>query len=280
MSGRAVLKHLLRDPTACAGLVILAFFGMLALLAPWLAPGDPTRIVGTPLQWPTLGSSSPLGIDSMGKDVLSGLLHGARVSIGIGLVATLIGIGLGVTVGALAGYFGGWVESILMRITEMFQTIPNFILLVVVVSIVGPSITTIILAIGAVSWTTLARLVRAEFRSVRAKEYIAAAQGLGYGHGRIILRHILPNVLSPIILTASIMVASAILTESALSFMGLGDPNAVTWGSMIGEGRQYLRSAWFLAVLPGVCIVLTVLSLNLFGDGLNDALNPRRHGSH
>lgn len=272
---RSVFWVLTANPLCVAGLAILSASLLLAVFAGLLAPGDPLAPVGRPLQWPGQHRDFPLGTDSMGRDMLAGLLYGARVSLLVGFSATVIGTGVGVLVGALSGYFGGWIDSLLTRLTEIFQTIPNFILLVVMISIIGPSVATIIVAIGLVSWTTIARLVRAEFRSIKAREYVIAAKAVGVRDTWIILRHILPNALSPIILTASIMVASAILSESALSFMGLGDPNAVSWGSMIGEGRQYLRSAWYVSALPGLCIVLTVLSLNLIGDGLSEALDPR-----
>lgn len=268
-------RRLLQNPNALAGFAILLLLTVLAVLAPILAPGDPLRQIGSPLQWPLQDGGFLLGTDSLGRSIAAGMLHGARVSLLIGLSATVIGVATGVVIGACAGYFGGWTESILMRITEVFQTIPNFILLVVVMSIVGSTIWTMIFAIGLVSWPTIARLVRAEVRSVREREFAVAARGMGFGHARLIFLHIMPNVLSPVILTGSIMVASAILTESALSFMGLGDPNVVSWGSMIGEGRQYLRAAWYVAALPGFCIFVTVLAFNLLGDGISDALNPR-----
>lgn len=267
--------RLARNPNAVFGVAVLVAFAVLAVFAPLFMPGDPLMPVGKPLQWPFAPGGLWLGTDSLGRSIGAGMLHGARISLLIGLSATVIGVLIGVVVGALSGYFGGWWDSALMRVTELFQTIPNFILLVVVMSIVGSNLWTIILAIGLVSWPTIARLVRAEVRAVREREYAVAARGMGFGHLRLIALHIMPNVLSPIILTGSIMVASAILTESALSFMGLGDPNAVSWGSMIGEGRQYLRSAWYVAALPGLCIFFTVLGFNLLGDGLSDALNPR-----
>jgi peptide/nickel transport system permease protein len=264
-----------RVHNAVFGVAILAGLALLAALAPLLAPGDPLRQAGKPLQWPLGDSRILFGTDSLRRSMATEILYGARVSLLIGLSAALFGIATGVLIGAMAGYFGGWIDSFLMRVTESFQTVPNFILLVVIMSIVGPNIRTIIFAIGPVSWPTIARLVRSEVRAVREREYAVAAQGLGFGHARIIVVHILPNVVSPIILTGSIMVASAILTESALSFMGLGDPNTVTWGSMIGAGRQYLRSAWYVAAMPGGCIFLTALAFNLLGDGISDVLNPR-----
>jgi peptide/nickel transport system permease protein len=178
-------------------------------------------------------------------------------------------------IGALAGYFGGWTDDILMRITEFFQTTPSFLFVIVIVTIGHPSMTIISLAIGVTSWPTITRLVRAEFRALNQSDFVMAARSLGFGHARIIWREMLPNALPPIIVTTSVMLATAILMESALSFLGMGDPNVVSWGSMIGDGRDMLRTAWYLTALPGGALVLTVLALNLLGDALNDALNPR-----
>jgi peptide/nickel transport system permease protein len=269
------LKIFLSNPNALFGIVVLAIIAVAALLAPVLYPGDPLEMVARPFLWPGQNAAYPLGTDSMGRDVLAGILHGAWISLTVGIAATLLGLGVGVTVGALAGYFGGLVDDLLVKLIEIFQTIPSFVLLVVLVAIAQPTTTTVTTAIAIVSWPTVARLTRAEFRAIREKDYVLAARSLGFGHARIIFREILPNALPPLIVTSSVMVASAILMESALSFMGLGDPNRVSWGSMIGSGRDVIRTAWYLTALPGLAIVFTVLALNLIGDGLNDALNPR-----
>lgn len=274
-SAHRSLQVFARNPNALFGSLFLLAVTLLALTAPWLFPGDPLDMVGQPFVWPGQDASYPLGTDSMGRNVAAGIAHGARISLLVGSSATLIGLGLGISIGAVAGYFGGWVDELLQRLVVLFQTVPNFILLVVLVAIAQPSISTIVLAIGLVSWPAVARLVRAEFRALRQKEFVLAAQALGYSHTRIIFREILPNALPPIIVTATVMVASAILLESALSFMGMGDPNVVSWGSMIGSGRELLRTAWYLTAAPGLAIVLAVLAFNLIGDGLNDALNPR-----
>ncbi|MEW6644876.1 MAG: ABC transporter permease [Pseudomonadota bacterium] len=269
------LSRFLHNPTALTGTIILAAIVAAALAAPLFYPDDPLAMVARPLLWPGQSAAYPLGTDSLGRDLAAGLLHGARVSLLVGVAATIIGFTLGILIGSTAGYVGGRTDDILVRLIELFQTIPSFILLVVLVAIAQPSIATITWAIGLITWPTIARLVRAEFRSLREKEFVMAARSLGYGHARIIFREILPNALPPIIVTTSVMVASAILMESALSFLGLGDPNVVSWGSMIGAGRELLRTAWYLTALPGLVIVVTVLALNLIGDGLNDALNPR-----
>ncbi len=269
------LRIFLANPNALFGLAVLAGIVLAALLAPVLYSGDPLEMVARPFLWPGQDAAYPLGTDSMGRDVLAGILHGAQISLTVGIAATLLGLGVGVVIGALAGYFGGIVDDLLVKLIEIFQTIPSFVLLVVLVAIAQPTTSTVTMAIAIVSWPTVARLTRAEFRAIREKDYVLAARSLGFGHARIIFREILPNALPPLIVTSSVMVASAILMESALSFMGLGDPNRVSWGSMIGAGRDVIRTAWYLTALPGLAIVFTVLALNLIGDGLNDALNPR-----
>jgi len=272
---RRALRAFLRQRIAVVGVVLLAGIVAMAVLAPVLYPGDPLDMAAAPFLWPGQDSAFPLGTDSLGRDVAAGIAHGARVSLLVGLWATVIGLTLGVLVGAVAGYFGGWVDDAAVRLVELFQTIPPFLLVIVLVAIWEPSIPTITAAIGIVSWPQVARLVRAEFRSLRQKDFVMAARGLGFGHGRIIFLEILPNALPPIIVSSSVMVATAILMESALSFLGMGDANRVSWGSMIGNGREVLRTAWFLTAVPGATIVVTVLSLNLVSDGLNEALNPR-----
>lgn len=277
-SRHAAARAFVRNPAAMAGVALLVFMAALALSAPLLYPGDPLDMVATPLLWPGQDADFPLGSDSLGRNVIAGLAHGARVSLAVGVVAAVLSLAIGIAVGATAGYFGGRVDDLLVRITELFQTVPSFLFVIVVVAIGQPSVPVIVLAIGLASWPVIARLVRAEFRSLRESEFVLAARSQGFGHLRIIVQEMLPNALPPVIVTTSVLVASAILIESALSFLGMGDPNAVSWGSMIGEGRTLLRTAWYLTALPGMAIVLTVLALNLVGDGLNDAFNPRLRG--
>jgi len=269
------LGRFFTNPAALAGLALLAIVTCAALSAPWLFPDDPLDMVGAPLAWPGQEPAFPLGTDTMGRDVAAGLAHGARVSLLVGLAAAALSLGIGVIVGAAAGYYGGWTDRVLVRLTELFQTIPSFLLVIVLVAIAQPSVPVIALAIGVSSWPVVARLVRAEFRSLVHAEFVQAARAQGYGHARIVLAEILPNALPPIIVTTSVLVANTILMESALSFMSLGDPNVVSWGSMIGDARDMLRTAWYLAALPGLSIVATVLALNLLGDAANDAFNPR-----
>lgn len=272
---RREVRVFLGNPNAIVGLAFLAVVVVTALIAPVLYPGDPLEMVARPFLWPGQDPAYPLGTDSMGRDVLAGIVHGARISLTVGIAATLIGLAVGVVVGAFAGYFGGVVDDVLVKLIEIFQTLPNFVLLVVLVAIAQPTVPTVTFAIGVITWPMVARLTRAEFRAIREKDYVLAARSLGYGHARIVFAEILPNALPPIIVTSSVMVAGAILMEAALSFMGLGDPNRVSWGSMIGAGRDVIRTAWYLTALPGLAIVFTVISLNLISDGLNDALNPR-----
>jgi peptide/nickel transport system permease protein len=269
------LRAFLRNPTFVAGVAILSFFVLLALFADVLFPDDPLDMVGPPVLWPGQDAEFPLGTDSLGRDVLAGLVHGARASLLVGVAAAAIGLAIGMVVGALAGFFGGRVDALLMRVVELFQTTPTFLLVVVIVAIGEPTVRVIALAIGLASWPTVARLVRAQFRSLRESDFVMAARSLGYSNLRIIVQEILPNALPPVIVAASVMIANAILTEAGLSFLNMRDPNLVSWGGMIGAGRDLLRTAWFLTALPGIAIALAVLSLNLVGDGLNEILNPR-----
>ena len=264
-----------RNRAAVAGLLILLLILAMAGLANVLFPEDPWDMVAQPLLWPGQDTEYPLGSDLLGRDLMSGLFHGARVSLLFGFSATLAALLVGVAVGALSGYYRGWVDDVLMRVTELFQTVPPFILAIVLVAILTPSAKTIVLAIAVVSWPGVARLVRAEFMALRGREFVQAGVVLGMGDARIMLTQILPNAMGPIIVSASLMVATAILLEASLAFLGLGDPNLMSWGTIIGAGRDALRTAWYIAALPGAAILLTVISFNLIGEGLNDALNPR-----
>jgi peptide/nickel transport system permease protein len=272
---RSAAAALLRNPSFLLGIAVLVLVTGAALLAPWLYPDNPQDMVSAPTQWPGADPAFPLGTDSLGRDIAAGIAHGARVSLLVGLVAAGIGLGIGTLVGALGGYFGGWIDTVTARLTELVQTIPSFLLVIVLVAIGSPSVRTIVLAIGLASWPLVARLVRAQFRALRGADFVMAARSLGYGTPRLILGEILPNALPPVIVTSSVLVANAILTEAGLSFLGMGDPNLVSWGSMIGDGRALLRTEWFVSAIPGCAIAVTVLALNLAGDGLNDVLNPR-----
>ena len=267
-------KRFSRNRSAVLGLVILILVIILACIASFLYPEDPFRLAGKPLSGPGLNGFF-LGSDSLGRDVASGIAHGAKTSLMIGLIATLAAVFIGIIFGALSGYYGGFVDDLLMRITEIFQTIPSFVFAILLVAIMKPSIESIVIAITVVSWPGVARLVRAEFLSLKNREFVQACHTLGMSDLRIMLPEILPNCLSPIIVIGSLMVATAILIESGLAFLGLGDPNIMSWGFLIGAGRTMLRSAWWVCTFPGIAILITVLAINLVGEGLNDALNPR-----
>ena len=261
------------NPRVIAGLAWMGLVVLVAAAAPLFAAHHPFEIVAQPFLIPS--TEHPFGTDSLGRSIWAGLVHGARTTLVIAILATLATVAFGTLMGALAGYFGGFVDDRLMRLTEFFQTIPSFIFAIVLVAILTPSATSLIVAIAVVSWPPIARVVRGEVLSVKAREYVQAAVLAGQGDMAILFRQVLPNTLSPLIVTGSLLVATAILIESALSFLGLGAPNLMSWGFMVGAGRSFLRDAWWLVTIPGVAILLTVLSINLVGEGLNDALNPR-----
>lgn len=270
-----MLRRFLRHPAAVAGALVLLLLLCTALAADWLAPRNPLRMVARPELWPFTDARFPLGTDGLGRDIFAILVHGARTAIGIGLVAALLSTGIGLAVGAVAGYFRGWLDDVLMRVTEVLQTVPNLIIVLAVAAVLGPEIETIVITIGLVSWPSVARMVRGEFLALREREFVLACRAAGMTDTRIIFSEILPNALPPVIVYASVLVSGAILFEAALAFLGLSDPSIASWGRLIGEGRATLRTAWYIAAIPGLAIVVTVLALNLLGDGLNDALNPR-----
>lgn len=266
-------QRLFSNPRVVAGLLWLALVVFIAVFADVLAPRDPFAIVGKPFLPP--GETFLLGTDSLGRDVMAGLLHGARTTLLIAILSTLAAVAFGTAVGAVAGYYGGLVDDVFMRTTEFFQTIPSFLFAIVLIAILSPSAVSLVIAIATVSWPPITRVVRAEVLSVKSREFVQAAVVAGQRDSAILLTQVLPNTVSPLIVTGSLLVATAILIESALSFLGLGAPNQMSWGFMIGAGRSFLRDAWWLVTVPGVAILITVLAINLFGEGLNDALNPR-----
>lgn len=271
----STLQRFLRRRGAALGAGFLLLVIALAVLGPLLHPSDPWAMVASPLMWPGEDGAHPLGTDMLGRDVLSGMLHGARVSLLIGGVATAVALLVGVAVGAVAGWYRGRVDALLMRITELFQTVPAFLLCIVLVVAFKPTLTTVVAAIALSSWPAVARLVRGEVISLRQRDFVLAAVTVGMTDRRIVLTQVLPSALPPVIVMGSLMVATAILVEAGLSFLGLSDPNVMTWGVIIGAGRDALAEAWYLAAIPGLAIMLTVISLNLVSEGLNDALNPR-----
>jgi peptide/nickel transport system permease protein len=270
------IARFLRSPEGVIGALVLTLLGLVALLAPILIAGDPLAIVATPLTAPFADPAVPLGTDRLGRSVLAGLTHGARTSLLVGLAAAAVAITVGSLVGTAAGLAGGLIDEALMRLADAFQTVPGFLLALAFVSVIGPSLPVVVLAIALGAWTGPARLARAEVLSIRERDYVAAARVIGMHPVEIALRQVLPNALPPVLAYAAVIVAGAILTEAALSFLGLGDPNSVTWGSMIAEGRTVLRSQPFLSIIPGLALVVTVLGVYLFGEGLAEALSRRR----
>jgi len=267
-------RRLLRRPTTLLALAFLALLFGLAVFAPLVAGHDPLGGGDSALLEP-LSPGHWLGTDDLGRDIWARVVYGSRISLTVGVLSALIAVAVGVLVGALAGYFGGWLDALLMRIAEFFQTLPRFVVALIVIALFGTSVPKMILVIAALSWPQLARVVRASVAALAQSQFVDAARVAGMGDGAIILREILPNVAAPIVVLGSLDIAMAILIEASLSFFGLGDPNHVSWGAMLNDAQQYLRSAWWMSAFAGLAIALTVLSFNVLGDALNDALNPR-----
>ena len=276
----AFLRLFSRNRGAVFGTIVLMVVVLVGVFCSVMFEQSPWMMVAQPLMLPFEDAQFPLGTDMLGRDIAAGLAYGARVSLLVGLVSTLVAVLVGVLIGSVSGYYGGWIDDAMMRFTEFFQTIPQLAMAVVLVAILGPSIYSIVGAIAVVSWPPVARLVRGEFLTLKQREFVQAAVVIGQRPSRIIFTQILPNAISPIIVTASLMIATAILTESSLAFLGLGDRNMMSWGFMIGASRTMLREAPWMSIMPGVAILMTVLAINLIGEGLNDAMNPqlRRRG--
>lgn len=265
----------LRNRPAVFGLVLLVVIIAFVLYGRYIFGGDPYRIVWGPLAAPGAQDGIYLGTDFLGRDLLTSLLKGGAPTLAVGISAAFLTVVIGVAMGAMAGYFGGWLDDLLMRLTEFFQVLPALLFAMVLVTLFSPSLFTISFAIGIVSWPPTARLTRAEFLRIRELEYVTAARSIGATNSRIIWRVILPNALPPLIVSATLTVGVAILFEAGLSFLGLGDPNTISWGLMIGQNRNFLLEAWWPVAIPGVAIFLTVFAVSLVGDGLNDAFNPK-----
>lgn len=263
-----------RNRLAVAGLLLLILIVLAGIFGPALYPTDPFDMVWAPFS-PPGEEGYLLGTDYLGRDLLAMLIYGARVSLLIGLSAAFLTVFIGITVGALAGFYRGLTEEILMRITEFFQVLPTLLFSMVIVALFGASLPMITLAIGLVSWPAVARITRSEFLRIRELEYVTAARACGVSNSKLIFNVILPNALPPIIVQAALMVGSAILFEAGLSFLGLTDPNVVSWGQVIGSNREYILDASYTVTVPGLAIFVTVLAISLVGDGLNDALNPK-----
>ena len=270
-------RHFRRNKPAIIGIVVILLLYLVALLAPILAPYDPIAqkdIARTSYLSPS--AQHWLGTDKFGRDVLSRLIYGSRISLSIGFIATAISITIGTLIGAVAGYFGGKTDAVLMRFTDMVLAFPRLVLLIMIVALFSPSITVIIIVLGLTQWPGTTRIVRGDVLSLREREFIQAARALGMGRVRIILRHLIPNVIAPVIVTATLGIGNTIVMEAGLSFLGMGvGAPTPTWGSMVADGRDNLIGAWWVATFPGLVIVAVVLAFNLVGDGLRDALDPR-----
>ncbi len=265
----------IRNKPALAGMAILSLIILMTLYGSFIYTGDPFDIVWAPHEPPGVTPEFVLGTDYLGRDLIAGLLVGGGPTLIVGAAAAAITMVIGVSVGALAGFFGGWVDNALMRLTEFFQVLPALLFAMVLVTLFTPSLTMIAIAIGVVSWPQTARLTRAEFMKIKNLEYVTAARAIGAKNGRIMWRVILPNALPPLIVSATLTVGIAILFEAGLSFLGLGDPNTMSWGLMIGSNRADFLEAWWPVTFPGLMIFFTVFAVSLIGDGLNDAFNPK-----
>jgi peptide/nickel transport system permease protein len=273
MVRRDVWQRIAHNKMAMAGAVMVCFMFVMAVLAPLIAPDPGFVDISKQLQPPSL--QAILGTDDLGRDVFARIVYGARISLLVGFVAVGIATAVGIVLGAIAGYYGGWIDIIIMRFVDIMLCFPSFFLILAVIAFLEPSIWNIMIIIGLTGWMGVARLVRAEFLSLRERDFVLAVRSLGASDSRIILRHILPNALSPVLVSAALGIAGAILTESALSFLGIGvQPPTPSWGNMLIAGKQTLGTAWWLSVFPGVAILLTVLAYNLLGEGLRDALDP------
>jgi peptide/nickel transport system permease protein len=264
-----------RNRLALAGGVVVVSLALLALLAPVISPRDPNRLdVKRILDAPS--KAHPLGTDQLGRDVLSRMLYGARVSLAVGFVSVGIAAVIGIVLGSLAGYHGGTTDALVMRLVDLMLVFPRFFLLLAVLAFLRPSIWTIMTVIGLTGWMSVARLVRAEFLSLKEREFVLWSQSIGATAFRIIWRHILPNAMGPVLVAMTLGIPAAILTESGLSFLGLGvQPPHATWGNILNEGKDAIEIGWWLSVYPGLAILVTVLSYNLLGEGIRDALDPR-----
>jgi len=286
MSWRQLWQQFRKNRAAEIGLYLLVGFVVTAVLAYLFSPYDPFALGDETLLAPR--ADHWMGTDDLGRDTLSRVIHGARVPLLVGFLATATSLALGILIGSLSGYFGGRTDTVLMRATEYVLVVPRFFLALLVVAMLGTGIMKIVLVIGFLGWPEVARVVRAQFLSFREREFVLAARAIGASHAQVIFREILPNAIPPAVVVASILVARAILLEAGLSFLGLGDPNLISWGSLLSEAQERISASVWLAIFPGLAISLLVLCVNLFGDGINDVLNPklrknsnqvfRRHG--
>tara|TARA_Y100001934_G_scaffold242003_1_gene297449 strand:+ start:34 stop:906 length:873 start_codon:yes stop_codon:yes gene_type:complete len=271
---KEIFQTFFKSYSAVTGLIILIGIAVMGFIGPLFYPTDPFDMVWMPFS-PPGADGFLLGTDYLGRDILSQIINGARVSIAIGFSAALVSCFIGVGIGSFAGFYGGWVEEILMRITEFFQVLPTLLFAMVIVALFGSSVLSITLAIGAVSWASVARITRSEFLRIKELDFVLASRSSGSNNMALIFRVILPNAAAPIIVQSALLVGAAITFEAGLAFLGLSDPNVISWGQVIGSNRVYILDATYTVTFPGIAIFITVLAISLVGDGLNDALNPK-----
>ena len=271
---KEIFQTFFKSYSAVTGLIILIGIAVMGFIGPLFYPTDPFDMVWMPFSPPGTDGFL-LGTDYLGRDILSQIINGARVSIAIGFSAALVSCFIGVGIGSFAGFYGGWVEEILMRITEFFQVLPTLLFAMVIVALFGSSVLSITLAIGAVSWASVARITRSEFLRIKELDFVLASRSSGSNNMALIFKVILPNAAAPIIVQSALLVGAAITFEAGLAFLGLSDPNVVSWGQVIGSNRVYILDATYTVTFPGIAIFITVLAISLVGDGLNDALNPK-----
>ena len=276
--GRGALRMFLRNKAAAVGLVIFSLIVLVTIFGPGLYGTSANKMVSRPFLGPGSELAPPLGTDYLGRDILAGIIGGGRATLIVAAVAAAMTMTIGIVVGSLAGYFGGWIDALLMRFTEVFQVMPGLLFSLVVLFLLGPGTRTETLALGLTLWPLAARLARAEFLRLREMEYVKAARAIGCGDLRIMFRTILPNAMPPLLVSATLTVVIAILFHSGLAFLGMVDVNTISWGSMLGKNRGYALTAWWMVFFPGIAIVVTGLSISLVGDGLQDAFNPKLRG--
>ena len=276
--GRGALRMFLRNKAAAVGLVVFSLIVVVTIFGPGLYGTSANKMVSRPFLGPGSELAPPLGTDYLGRDILAGIIGGGRATLIVAAVAAAMTMTIGIVVGSLAGYFGGWIDALLMRFTEVFQVMPGLLFSMVVIFLLGPGTRNETLAIGLTLWPLAARLARAEFLRLREMEYVKAARAIGCGDLRIMFRTILPNAMPPLLVSATLTVVIAILFHSGLAFLGMVDVNTISWGSMLGKNRGYALTAWWMVFFPGIAIVVTSLSISLVGDGLQDAFNPKLRG--
>ena len=276
--GRGALRMFLRNKAAAVGLVVFSLIVLVTIFGPGLYGTSANKMVSRPFLGPGTELAPPLGTDYLGRDILAGIIGGGRATLVVAAVAAAMTMTIGILVGSLAGYFGGWIDALLMRFTEIFQVMPGLLFSMVVIFLLGPGTRNETLAIGLTLWPLAARLARAEFLRLREMEYVKAARAIGCGDVRIMFRTILPNAMPPLLVSATLTVVIAILFHSGLAFLGMVDVNTISWGSMLGKNRGYALTAWWMVFFPGIAIVVTSLSISLVGDGLQDAFNPKLRG--